>query len=86
MVLLNINIIEGQSADVNDNNEDKLNPVNKLYNVMFKLFDDEFNISKIVEEEFNFIENESNINAIKEKVLNLTSQFPVYATNKKAVA
>ena len=32
------------------------------------------------------IENESNINAIKEKVLNLTSQFPVYATNKKAVA
>ena len=32
------------------------------------------------------IENESNLNAIKEKVLNLTSQFPVDATNKKAVA
>ena len=32
------------------------------------------------------IENEANLNAIKEKVLNLTSQFPVYATNKKAVA
>ena len=32
------------------------------------------------------IENESNINSVKEKILNLTSQFPVYATNKKAVA
>ena len=32
------------------------------------------------------IENESNINSVKEKILNLTSQFPVYATSKKAVA
>ena len=32
------------------------------------------------------IENESNINAVKEKITNLTSQYPVYSSNKKAVA
>ena len=32
------------------------------------------------------IENEKNISSIKEKVLNLTSQFPVYSSDKKAVA
>jgi hypothetical protein len=52
IILLNKNIIEGQSDD-NDDNEENLNPVNKLYNVMLKLFDEEFNISKIVEEDFS---------------------------------
>ena len=32
------------------------------------------------------IENENNINAVKEKITNLTSQYPVYSSNKKAVA
>ncbi len=32
------------------------------------------------------IENEKNISSVKEKVLNLTSQFPVYSSDKKAVA
>ena len=32
------------------------------------------------------IENEGNLKSVKEKVLNLTSQFPVYSSNKKAVA
>ena len=32
------------------------------------------------------IEDESKIASVKEKILNLTSQFPVYSTNKKAVA
>ena len=32
------------------------------------------------------IENEKNISSAKEKVLNLTSQFPVYSSDKKAVA
>ena len=29
---------------------------------------------------------EENISSVKEKVLNLTSQFPVYSSDKKAVA
>ena len=32
------------------------------------------------------IEDESKIMSVKEKILNLTSQFPVYSKNKKAVA
>ena len=32
------------------------------------------------------IENEANIKSVREKVVNLTSQFPVYSSNKKAVA
>ena len=32
------------------------------------------------------IENEKNIESVKEKILNLTSQFPVYSSGKKAVA
>jgi glycine hydroxymethyltransferase len=32
------------------------------------------------------IENDSVISSVKEKILNLTSQYPVYSTNKKAVA
>ncbi len=32
------------------------------------------------------IENENTISSVREKVLNLTSQFPVYSSNKKAVA
>ena len=32
------------------------------------------------------IEDKSKIASVKEKILNLTSQFPVYSKNKKAVA
>tara|TARA_B100000941_G_scaffold98748_1_gene68879 strand:+ start:7201 stop:8472 length:1272 start_codon:yes stop_codon:yes gene_type:complete len=32
------------------------------------------------------IENKANIKSVREKVVNLTSQFPVYSSNKKAVA
>ena len=32
------------------------------------------------------IESESNISSVKEKIINLTSQYPVYSANKKAVA
>tara|TARA_Y100000748_G_C15495876_1_gene488231 strand:+ start:1256 stop:2527 length:1272 start_codon:yes stop_codon:yes gene_type:complete len=32
------------------------------------------------------IENDANIKSVREKVVNLTSQFPVYSSNKKAVA
>jgi glycine hydroxymethyltransferase len=32
------------------------------------------------------IENEGVIASVKEKILNLTSQYPVYSSSKKAVA
>ena len=32
------------------------------------------------------IDDESKIESVREKVLNLTSQYPVYSANKKAVA